>query len=173
MGIMLMDSVPPATMISAPPTMMRSAPRAMACNPEEQKRLMVMAEHSTGSPARSDAMRATFMPCSASGVAHPMITSSIWPLSTCGTRSSAPLMTVAAMSSGRVARNVPLPDLPTAVRTELTMTTSFMRVLLAAGYWSASTWYLVLGTWYLVLGTWYLVLGTRPAFAALVFRSPD
>src|SRR6267142_1286492 len=135
MGIMLMDSVPPATMISAPPTMMRSAPRAMACNPEEQKRLMVMAEHSTRSPARSDAMRATFMPCSASGVAHPMITSSIWPLSTCGTRSSAPLMTVAAMSSGRVARKAPLPDLPTAVRTELTMTTSRIALLLAAGYW--------------------------------------
>src|SRR5258707_10693287 len=70
-------------------------------------------------------------------------------------------MTVAAMSSGRVARSVPLPDLPTAVRTELTMTTSFMRLLLAVSYWLPAA------------STWYLVLGTRPAFAALVFRSPD
>ena len=29
-----------------------------------------------GTPARSDAMRATFIPCSASGMAQPMITSS-------------------------------------------------------------------------------------------------
>ena len=56
---------------------MRSAASAMACSPDAQKRLMVMAETSTGMPARSDAMRATFMPCSASGMAQPMITSSI------------------------------------------------------------------------------------------------
>ena len=34
-------------------------------------------ETATGRPARSDAIRATFILCSASGVAHPMITSSI------------------------------------------------------------------------------------------------
>jgi hypothetical protein len=33
-------------------------------------------------------------------------------------------MATAARSSGRVARNVPLPDFPTAVRTELAITTS-------------------------------------------------
>ena len=38
---------------------------------------MVTAEASTGMPARRLAMRATFMPCSPSGIAHPMITSSI------------------------------------------------------------------------------------------------
>ena len=77
MGIMVMDSTPPATTISAPPAMMRSAAMAIACRPEEQKRLMVMAEISTGRPARSEAMRATFMPCSASGMAQPRMTSSI------------------------------------------------------------------------------------------------
>src|SRR5229473_2902054 len=63
MGTMDMDSVPPATMTSAAPDRMRSAASAMACRPDEQKRLMVMAEVSTGRPARSEAMRATFMPC--------------------------------------------------------------------------------------------------------------
>ena len=77
MGIMVMDSTPPATIVSAPPAMMRSAAMAIACSPDEQKRLMVMAETSTGRPARSDAMRATFMPCSASGMAQPRMTSSI------------------------------------------------------------------------------------------------
>src|SRR5579884_3016587 len=44
MGTMDMDSVPPATITSAPPERMRSAAMAMACRPEEQKRLIVMAE---------------------------------------------------------------------------------------------------------------------------------
>ena len=124
MGIMVMDSIPPATITSAPPAMMRSAAIAIACSPEEQKRLMVIAETSTGRPARSDAMRATFIPCSASGMAQPRMTSSISFGSSCGTRSSAPLMATAASSSGRVARSVPLNARPTGVRTEETMTTS-------------------------------------------------
>ena len=108
MGIIVIDSTPPATATSARPEAIESAASEIACNPDEQNRLMVIAEHSTGNPARSDAMRATFMPCSASGIAQPMMTSSISFGSTCGTRSSAPLIAVAARSSGRVARNVPL-----------------------------------------------------------------
>src|SRR5580692_1531234 len=127
MGIMDMDSVPPETMISAPPLMMRSAAIAMACSPDEQKRLIVSAETSTGNPARSDAIRATFMPCSASGMAQPRMTSSISWASICGTRSSAPLIATAASSSGRVARSVPLKARPTGVRTEEAMTTSRIR----------------------------------------------
>ena len=50
---------------------------AMDWSPDEQKRLIVIAEVSTGSPARIAAARATFIPCSASGIAQPMITSSI------------------------------------------------------------------------------------------------
>ena len=57
--------------------MMRSAANAIACRPEEQKRLIVTAEAVTGMPARRLAMRATFRPCSASGIAQPRITSSI------------------------------------------------------------------------------------------------
>ena len=96
-----MDSVPPATITSAPPLMMRSAAIAIACKPEEQKRLMVSAETSTGSPARSEAMRATFIPCSASGMAQPRM----------------------------VARSVPLKARPTGVRTEDARMTSRIKGL--------------------------------------------
>src|SRR5215467_11735540 len=121
-----MDSVPPATITCAEPPRMRSAASAMACNPDEQKRLMVIAEVSTGRPARSAAMRATFIPCSPSGMAQPRITSSISLGSSPGTRASASLMASAARSSGRVARNEPLEARPTGVRTEETITASGM-----------------------------------------------
>src|SRR5579864_2255706 len=126
MGIIDMDSVPPATITSAPPLIMRSAAMAIDCSPEEQKRLMVSAETSTGNPARREAMRATFMPCSASGMAQPMMTSSISLGSSCGTLASAPLMATAASSSGRVARSVPLKARPTGVRTDEAIMTSRM-----------------------------------------------
>ena len=54
------------------------------------------------SPARMLAMRATFRPCSASGIAQPRITSSISAGSRPGARRSASAMTIAARSSGRV-----------------------------------------------------------------------
>src|SRR2546426_6979546 len=140
MGTMLMDSAPPARITSAWPTMMRSEAIAMAWRPEEQKRLMVIAEDSMGRPARRAAMRATFMPCSASGMAQPRITSSISCGSKPGTRAIAPWMATAARSSGRVERSVPLNALPTAVRTELTRTASRMRKtssgLDARHYWT-------------------------------------
>src|SRR5271156_668783 len=116
-------------MASAPPLMIRSAAIAIACKPDEQNRLIVSAETSTGNPARSDAMRATFIPCSASGVAQPRMTSSISLASSCGTRSSAPLMAIAASSSGRVARSVPLKARPTGVRTDEAITTSRITIL--------------------------------------------
>src|SRR5438132_8148137 len=119
-----MDSVPPATMVDAKPHMMRSAANAIAWRPDEQKRLMVTADAETGMPARRLAMRATFRPCSASGIAHPRITSSTSAGSTPGARRSASAIAVAASSSGRVPRSVPLGALPTAVRTALTMTAS-------------------------------------------------
>src|SRR5262249_52470395 len=68
--------------------------------------------------------RATFMPCSPSGIAQPRITSSISLASTSGTRASASLMASAARSSGRVARSEPLKARPTGVRTEETITGS-------------------------------------------------
>src|SRR3984893_8820863 len=85
---------------------------------------MVFAEVRTGKPARSQAFRATFIPCSASGMAQPMITSSTSFGSSPLARAIASVITMAAKSSGRVARNVPLVGFPIAVRTELTITAS-------------------------------------------------
>src|SRR5580704_9422416 len=91
---------------------------------------MVIAEAVIGRPARKLATRATFIPCSASGIAQPRITSSTSDLSSCGTRCSAPVIANAARSSGRVVRSVPRGALPTAVRTADAMMTSFMGLLL-------------------------------------------
>ena len=70
-GTMLIDSVPPPMTTCACPSMMRSAPYAIACSPDEQKRLTVTADASIGTPARRLAMRATLRPCSPSGIAQP------------------------------------------------------------------------------------------------------
>ncbi len=123
---MLIDSVPPAMTHSAMPAMIEAAAIAMVCDPEEQKRLTVTAGTSCGSPARKPAMRATFVPDSPSGVAQPMITSSIVSGGSAGTRRSRSSMTAAAMSSGLVVRRLPRGALPTAVRTPATITASLM-----------------------------------------------
>src|SRR5688572_27101533 len=80
-------------------------------------------------PARRLAMRATFSPCSASGIAQPRITSSISAGSSPGARFIASRITTAAISSGLVKRSDPFGDLPTGVRTAETMTASFISVL--------------------------------------------
>src|SRR5439155_331778 len=77
--------------------------------------------------ARRLATRATFMPCSASGIAHPRITSSISRGSIPGARFRASAMAAAASSSGRVPRSVPPGALPAAVRTADTITASCIR----------------------------------------------
>ena len=125
-GIIDIDSKPPATITSAPFVRMRSLAMAIVCSPEEQNRLIVIALVSTGSPARIAAARATFMPCSASGIAQPMITSSIADASKPGTRAMASLIAAAPMSSGRVSRKVPFGALPTGVRTADTITAFFI-----------------------------------------------
>ncbi len=108
--------------------MMRSAPYAIACKPDEQKRLTVTADASTGMPARKLAMRATFRPCSASGIAQPRITSSMRARSSPSTRVSAASIAVAASSSGRITLRSPFGALPTGVRTAETMTASRMEI---------------------------------------------
>src|SRR5919205_1270531 len=117
-------SKPPATITSAPPARIRSAAIAMDWRPDEQKRLMVIALVSTGSPARMAAARATFIPCSASGIAQPMTTSSISDFSNPSARRTASSMTAAPISSGRVFFSVPFGAFPTAVRTAETTTAS-------------------------------------------------
>src|SRR6188508_1713039 len=128
-GTRLMLSVPPAMMTLAEPAMIRSAANAMACSPEAQNLLMVTAEASTGSPARRLAMRATFSPCSASGIAQPRITSSTSDAARPGARFSASRMASAASSSGRVVRSDPFGALPTGVRTADTMSASAIEIL--------------------------------------------
>jgi len=97
-----MDSVPPASATVAAPDRTRSAAMAIASRPDAQNRFTVTADAEIGRPARSEAMRATFRPCSPSGIAHPSTTSSTSAASTAGTRASASRRTIAARSSGRV-----------------------------------------------------------------------
>ena len=75
-GTLVMDSTPPATRISCCPKLTEPAAMAMACRPLEQKRLMVMAEVSSGKPPSRPAARATLRPCSPSGMAQPSTRSS-------------------------------------------------------------------------------------------------
>ena len=118
---MLMLSVPAAITMSASPVRMRSAAIDTALSPEEQKRLIVMPATEFGNPASSTPMRATFMPCSYSGIAQPTMTSSMRTASICGTRASTLCSTWASIVSGRVDRNAPRGALPTGVRTAATM----------------------------------------------------
>jgi hypothetical protein len=62
MGTCDIISMPPASTASPCPAMMACAPYATACSPEEQKRLIVAAEVSTGKPARSHARRPWLSP---------------------------------------------------------------------------------------------------------------
>src|SRR2546421_162733 len=66
-------------------------------------------------------LRATFIPCSPSGMAQPTMTSPISCGSTLGTCASTPFSTCASMSSGRTLRNIPRGAFPTGVRTAATM----------------------------------------------------
>ena len=88
-GIALMLSAPPAIITSASPTRMRSAAICTAVRPEAQKRLTVTPPTLLGSPASSAATRAMFKPCWPSGIAQPMIASSIAFGSSVGTAFSA------------------------------------------------------------------------------------
>src|SRR4029077_7071473 len=94
----------------------------------EQKRFTVTAEASTGMPARRLAIRATFRPCSASGMAHPRITLSMAARSRFATRLSAASVAVAASSSGRITLSAPRGALPTGVLTAETMTASRIEI---------------------------------------------
>ena len=131
--IMLILSRPPPIAASAPPMMIWWAAIAMACSPEEQKRLTVVPATETGSPARIRATRATLLPCGPLGWAQPMITSSISAVSSCGALPRTSLMQWAARSSGRVMLNDPRCDLASGVRELATTTASLIGGLLSLG----------------------------------------
>ncbi len=118
MGTIVIDSVPPATTTSANPARIRSAAIAIDCSPEEQNRLIVIAGTLSGSPAFRAQMRATFIPCSASGIAQPRITSSMRAGSRFGTRSSAAAdrRRAEVVRAGVLQASLVRP--PTAVRTD-------------------------------------------------------
>src|ERR1035437_8986149 len=71
-------------------------------------------------------MRAMFIPCAASGMAQPRMTSSTCSADNCGTRASASRMARAARSSGRIVRSFPFGALPIGVRTAATRKASLM-----------------------------------------------
>jgi hypothetical protein len=105
--------------------MMRSAAMAIVCKPLEQKRFTVIPGTLSGKPARRAMVRAKFSPCTPSGMAQPMMTSSI------SAGSSAPFtfckmsrITTVAISSERVLRVVPFFARPTAVLLPATITAS-------------------------------------------------
>ncbi len=120
-GSMLIDSQPPAIITSDSPTRMRSAAMASAVTPEAQKRLTVTPPTVFGRPASSAPMRATFSPCSPSGIAQPTIASSISDVSRPGTCATADLIACTSSSSGRVFLNTPRGALPIGVRLAATI----------------------------------------------------
>ncbi|GEM_PF-6988260 len=62
-----MLSTPPATMAGTPSSTMRPAATAIACRPEEQKRLITVPPTVTGRPARSAVWRPMLRPVVPSG----------------------------------------------------------------------------------------------------------
>ena len=122
-GARVIDSTPPATMIEASPTAIVRAAPMTASRLEPQSRLTVEPGTDGGSPASSDAIRATLRLSSPAWFAAPKYTSPIRAGSSDVVRSSSALITTAARSSGRTLANAP-PNLPTGVRTASTMNTS-------------------------------------------------
>ena len=76
------------------------------CIDEPQKRLTVVPATVIGSSARNATSRAMLRPCSPSGMAQPMITSSMVPGSIL-VRSTSAATTCAARSSGRTLTSAP------------------------------------------------------------------
>src|SRR6266545_6032851 len=117
-----MLSTPPATITSAAPVWTSRAAVIAACMPEPQRRLTVWPGTSTGRPASSSAMRATFRLSSPAWLAQPSTTSSTSSGRT-PARPTACLMTSAARSSGRTSFSWP-PKRPIGVRAVATITAS-------------------------------------------------
>src|SRR5512140_1077725 len=120
-----MLSTPPATITGTLSTMMRCAAIAIACRPDEQKRLMDTPVVVTGKPARSAATRATLPPVVPSSAAAPRITSSTSAGST-PARLTACSIECAASVAPYVMLKAPFQLLASPVRAVERMTTSFM-----------------------------------------------
>ena len=99
-GARVIDSTPPAMNTSPSPAPIACAAEFTACSPEPHSRLTVCPATSTGSPARSAAMRATLRLSSPAWLAQPKTTSSTR-VASMPVRSTTAAMTTAARSSGR------------------------------------------------------------------------
>src|SRR3954462_1851703 len=108
-----MDSVPPARIRSIYPALTASTPCPTACKPDPHTRLIVSAGTSTGTPALSDACRATFMPAPACST-QPMITSPM-SIALIAARLIASRMATAPRSTADRSLNTP-PNEPMGVR---------------------------------------------------------
>src|SRR6185369_12549578 len=121
------DSRPPATITGTRSTITRCAAIAMACRPEEQKRLTVVPPVVTGRPARSAIWRAMLPPVVPSGSAQPMRTSST-SAGSMRARSTAARTAWAPRVAPWVMLSAPRQDLARPVRAVETMTASVMGV---------------------------------------------
>jgi hypothetical protein len=117
-----MLSTPPATKRSPSPARTACAALTAAWSPEPQSRFTVWPGISTGRPASSAAIRATFRLSSPAWLAQPKITSSIRSTGSDALRTR-PAIAAAARSSGRSSASTP-PARPIGVRTAAVMNAS-------------------------------------------------
>lgn len=121
-GARLMLSAPPPMATSTSPSRMVCAALTTACRPEPHRRLTLNAGVSAGTPPSRAATRDRYMSRGSVLMTWPNTT---WPTSsppTCA-RASASRTTRAPSSHGATSFRLP-PNVPTAVRTPLTTTTS-------------------------------------------------
>src|SRR5580704_13873450 len=130
-GALVIDSVPPARQMSASPAAMARPAPAIASMPDPQRRFTVAPGISTGSPASSTPIRATFRLSSPAWLAAPQYTSSIRAGSSHSLRASRALITSAVRWSGRTEASEPL-ILPTGVRHASTANTAVMSATLSS-----------------------------------------
>ena len=106
-GARVMDSTPPAIIMSASPVLMARAAVPTASRPEPHRRLTVPPGIEDGRPASSSAMRATLRLSSPAWLAQPMITSSTASQSRFWWRAISVLSGCAARSSARTSFRAP------------------------------------------------------------------
>src|ERR1700729_1607487 len=124
-GALVIDSVPPARQMSASPAAMARAAPAIASMPDPHSRFTVAPGISTGSPASSAPIRATFRLSSPARLAAPQYTSSIRAGSSQELRAIRARITSAVRWSGRTPASAPL-ILPTGVLHASTANTALM-----------------------------------------------
>src|SRR5688500_14184441 len=124
-GARVILSTPPAITRSASPLRIARAAVAVAVIPDAHSRFTVSPGTVTGSPARSNAIRATLRLSSPAWFAQPRITSAIPSAGMLGWRSSNRRIVSAARSSGRTSDSDPA-KLPIAVRMPSTIYASLI-----------------------------------------------